>query len=88
MIRKTLVLLGCSVFLSSALYAFDAASAAKDVYTKAGGNKTESQWKRYFGQPKWQVKLGVDGLSDGDRDTLLKYLNTRSADKDQATVPQ
>jgi len=52
------------------------------------GNKTESQWKRYFGKAKWQAKLGIDGLSDGDRAALLKYLNARSADKDQATVPQ
>ena len=88
MIRKTVTMLACSVLLSTGLYAFDAASAAKDVYTKAGGNKTESQWKRYFGKAKWQAKLGIDGMSDGDRASLLEYLNARSADKDQATVPQ
>ena len=85
---KKLVLALTMVLLTSSLYAADLASLAKNVYTKAKGNKTESQWKRYFKNPKWQKKLGVDGLSDGDRSALLSYLNERSADKDQATVPQ
>ena len=85
--RKLVVALTI-MFFTSSLFAADLASLAKDVYAKAKGNKTESQWNRYFKNPKWQKKLGVDGLSDGDRSALLEYLNERSADKDQATVPQ
>ena len=85
--KKLIVALTLMLFTSS-LFAADLAGLAKDVYTKAKGNKTESQWNRYFKNPKWQKKLGVEGLSDGDRSALLAYLNERSADKDQATVPQ
>ena len=76
------------VLFAYTLGAADMAGLAKGVYAKAKGNKTESQWKRYFKNPKWQKKLGIDGLSDGDRSALLSYLNEHSADKDQATVPQ
>ena len=78
----------CAFLLASILGAADMSALAKGVYAKAKGNKTESQWNRYFKNPKWQKKLGIDGLSDGDRSALLSYLNERSADKDQATVPQ
>jgi len=78
----------CALLFANVLAAADLSALAKDVYAKAKGNKTESQWNRYFKNPKWQKKLGVDGLSDGDRSALLVYLNERSADKDQATVPQ
>ena len=88
MFKKTVMTAACVSLLSSSLFAIDVASTAKDVYAKAGGNKTESQWTRYFGKAKWLSKLGIEGLSDGDRASLLKYLNERSADKDQATVPQ
>ena len=86
--KKVLFTLVTTVFVSVNLLAFDAATAAKDVYTKAKGNKTEKQWTRYFKNPKWQKRLGIDSLSDADRAALLEYLNKRSADKDQATVPQ
>ena len=85
---KKLVVALTIVLFTSSLFSADLAGLAKGVYTKAKGNKTESQWKRYFKNPKWQKKLGIDGLSDGDRAALLEYLNERSADKDQATVPQ
>ena len=88
MLKKLALTTGCSLILSTSLFALDAAAAAKDVYAKAGGNKTESQWTRYFGKDKWLKKLAIDGMSEGDRATLLKYLNARSADKDQATVPK
>jgi len=87
-VKKVLiVLLSFSMFSLSA-FAFDASEFAKGTYEKAKGNKTEKQWKRYFGNPKWQVKLGIDTLSDADKAALLSYLNARSAEKDQATVPQ
>lgn len=85
---KKITIALCALLLTNVLTAADLAALAKDVYTKAKGNKTESQWKRYFKNPKWQKRLGIDGLSDGDRAALLSYLNERSADKDQATVPQ
>ena len=85
---KKIVVALCAMLLVNTLIAADLDGLAKGVYTKAKGNKTESQWKRYFKNPKWQKKLGIDGLSAGDRSALLSYLNERSADKDQATVPQ
>jgi len=88
MLRKSLIAFGCTLMLSNTLFAIDLASTAKDVYAKAGGNKTESQWNRYFKKDRWLKKLGIESLSSADRDQLLKYLNKRSADKDQATVPQ
>jgi len=84
--RSLLILLGGAFFIT--LNAFDVKSAAKDIYAKAGGNKTESQWTRYFSSPRWQEKLGITSMSDSDKSSLLSYLNKRSADKDQATVPQ
>ena len=87
-VKKIVLASVATLFVTLNLAAFDAASAAKDVYTKAKGNKTEKQWTRYFKNPKWQKKLGIDSLSDADRAALLEYLNKRSADKDQATVPQ
>ena len=87
--KKKLVFIAFAIMVSSSsVLAADLASLAKGVYAKAGGNKTESQWTRYFAKPKWQKRLGIDGLSQGDRDSLLSYMNTRSADKDSATVPQ
>ena len=86
--KKVLFTVVTTAFMSVNLFAFDAAAVAQDVYKKAKGNKTEKQWNRYFKNPKWQKKLGIDSLSDADRATLLKYLNAHSADKDQATVPQ
>ena len=88
MLRKIVISTTCSLILSTSLFALDVEATAKDVYTKAGGNKTESQWTRYFSKDKWLTKLGIKDLSDGDKATLLKYLNERSADKDQATVPK
>ena len=85
---KKIIVALCAMLIVNTLMAADLAALAKGVYAKAKGNKTESQWNRYFKNPKWQKKLGVDGLSDGDRSALLTYLNERSADKDQATVPQ
>ncbi len=85
---KKIIVALCALLFVNILNAADLAALSKDVYAKAKGNKTESQWNRYFKNPKWQKKLGVDGLSDGDRSALLTYLNERSADKDQATVPQ
>jgi len=85
---KKIAITLCALLMTSMLNAADLASLAKDVYAKAGGNKTESQWNRYFKNPKWQAKLGIEGLSGDDRSALLGYLNERSADKDQATVPQ
>lgn len=88
MIKKLVFIAFAIMVGSSSVVAADLASLSKGVYAKAGGNKTESQWKRYFSKPKWQKRLGIDGLSQGDRDQLLSYLNARSADKDSATVPQ
>ena len=85
---KKIIVALAALLLANTLAAADLSGLAKDVYAKAKGNKTESQWNRYFKNPKWQKKLGVDALSDGDRAALLAYLNERSADKDQATVPQ
>ena len=49
---KKLVVALTIMLLSSSLFSADLASLAKNVYTKAKGNKTESQWKRYFKNPK------------------------------------
>lgn len=87
--KKKLVFMALAIMLgSTTLFSADLSSLAKSVYAKAKGNKTESQWKRYFSKPKWQKRLGIDTLSQSDRDALLKYLSERSADKDSATVPQ
>ena len=84
-----IIKLSVAIFLFAiSLNAADLATLAKDVYAKGKGNKTESQWTRYFKNPRWQAKLGIEGLSDKDRSALLVYLNEHSADKDQATVPK
>jgi len=86
--KKTLVAVVAFCSLVVSLFAFNVEEAAKEIYEKAGGNKTESQWKRYFKKSRWQKKLGLDKYSDEERAKLLSYLIERSAEKDSATVPQ
>ncbi|QOY55627.1 hypothetical protein HUE87_05210 [Candidatus Sulfurimonas marisnigri] len=86
--KKTIVSLVAAALLATQLMAADLGALAQGVYAKAGGNKTEAQWTRYFSKPAKLAKFGIDGLSDGDRAALLSYLNERSADKDQSTVPK
>ena len=88
MLKNRIIAFACLLMLSNSLFAIDLAATAKSVYEKAGGNKTESQWNRYFKKDRWLQKLGIADLSSDDRAALLEYLNARSADKDQATVPQ
>lgn len=86
--KKTIVSLVAAAMLVTQLAAADLAGLAQGVYAKAGGNKTAAQWTRYFSKPKKLAAFGIDGLSEGDRTALLNYLNERSADKDQSTVPK
>ena len=86
--KKFLVTSIASCSLIANLFAFDVEKVAKEVYKRAGGNRTESQWRRYFKKSRWQKKLGIDKYSEEERAKLLSYLNERSAEKDSATVPQ
>jgi len=86
--KKVLVAFVTFCSLMGTLFAFNVEEVAKEVYKRAGGNKTESQWKRYFKKSRWQKKLGIDKYSEEERAKLLRYLNERSAEKDSATVPQ
>lgn len=86
--KRTIVSLVAAALLATQLVAADLGALAQGVYAKAGGNKTEAQWSRYFSKPDKLAAFGIDGLSEADRSALLKYLNERSADKDQSTVPK
>jgi hypothetical protein len=86
--KKTIISLVAAALLTTQLVAADLGALAQSVYAKSGGNKTEAQWTRYFSKPDKLVKFGIDGLSEAERSALLAYLNERSADKDQSTVPK
>jgi len=86
--KKIIISLVAGGVLATQLMSADLRALAQGVYDKAGGNKTEAQWNRYFSKPKKLAKFGIDGLSESDRSALLGYLNERSADKDQSSVPK
>jgi len=86
--KKIIISLVVGSILATHLMSADLKALAQSVCEKAGGNKTEAQWNRYFSKPKKLVKFQIDGLSESDRFALLGYLNERSADKDQSSVPK
>ncbi len=83
-----LKIVGFTIILSSICFGADLSSLAQGVIEKAGGNKTEAQWKRYFESANWQKKLGIDSLDEKTREALLNYVCERSAEKDQASIPK
>ena len=58
----------------------------KDIAKSLGLNpssKAIMQWDRVFKKERKMVKLGIDKLSDADKEALKKYLIKHAADSDQ-----
>ncbi len=51
-------------------------------YKISASEKAGSQWTRIFGDDGKLAKLGVAGLSAGDKKALLDYLVSHAADSD------
>jgi hypothetical protein len=49
----------------------------------SAGSKAIAQWEKVFEKAKKMEKLGIDKLSDADKETLKKYLIGHAADSDQ-----
>jgi len=45
-------------------------------------SKAIKQWERVFKKERKMVKLGIDKLSDADKQELKKYLTNHAADSD------
>lgn len=61
------------------------AASGKDLAKSMGlsaGSKAIKQWEKVFSKPKKMAKLGIDKLSDGDKEALKKYLIGHAADSD------
>ncbi len=61
-------------------------ASGKELATSLGlsaGSKAIKQWEKVFNKPKKMAKLGIDALSDGDKEALKKYLIGHAADSDQ-----
>lgn len=61
------------------------AGSGKDLATSLGlsaGAKAIKQWEKVFKKPKKMAKLGIDKLSDADKEALKSYLVDHAADSD------
>ncbi|MCV6607934.1 MAG: hypothetical protein OIF32_06965 [Campylobacterales bacterium] len=65
----------------ASLEAKSGADIAKDLGI-AAGSKAIKQWERVFKKKRKMKKLGIDTLSDGDKQALKKYLISHAADSD------
>jgi len=73
------ILLALSVVASLAL------ASGKDIAVKLGLNassKAIKQWEKVFKKDRKMKKLGIDTLSDSDKNVLKEYLTNHAADSD------
>jgi hypothetical protein len=56
--------------------------ALASQYKISASEKAASQWTRIFGDDGKMAKIGVAGLSAGDKKALLDYLVKHAADSD------
>jgi len=60
-------------------------AGGKEIATGLGLNassKAIKQWEKVFKKEKKMKKLGIDKLSDADKNALKKYLTNHAADSD------
>ena len=73
------ILLALSVVISLSF------ASGKDIAVKLGINASSKaiiQWEKVFKKDRKMKKLGIDKLSDVDKDALKKYLTNHAADSD------
>ncbi|MDD2906227.1 MAG: hypothetical protein WBK95_07160 [Sulfurimonas sp.] len=73
------------LLLLSSVLATMAFSDGKDNAGKLGldaSSKAIKQWEKIFGDADKMAKLGIDKLSDADKEDLKKYLTNHAADSD------
>jgi len=73
------ILLALSIVVSLSL------ASGKDIAVNLGLNassKAITQWEKVFNQTRKMKKLGIDTLSDLDKNVLKKYLINHAADSD------
>ena len=62
------------------------AASGKELAQQLGlsaGSKAIAQWEKVFKKENKMAKLGIDKLSDGDKESLKTYLIGHAADSDQ-----
>jgi hypothetical protein len=60
-------------------------ASGKEIALSLGlgaSTKASKQWIKVFQREKKMKKLGIDKLSDADKDSLKKYLISHAADSD------
>ncbi len=73
------------IFLALSIIASLAFAEGKDLAVQLGLNassKAIKQWEKVFSKDSKMQKLGIDKLSDADKETLKKYLTSHAADSD------
>lgn len=73
------------ILLALSVVASLAFAGGKDIAVKLGLNassKAIKQWEKVFKKDRKMKKLGIDTLSDSDKDALKKYLTNHAADSD------
>ncbi|OHD95631.1 MAG: hypothetical protein A2019_04885 [Sulfurimonas sp. GWF2_37_8] len=73
------------LLLLSSVLATMVLSDGKDNAGKLGldaSSKAIKQWEKIFGDAGKMAKLGIDKLSDADKEDLKKYLTSHAADSD------
>ena len=66
------------------------AKNGEDLSRELGLNpasKAQKQWERIFKKKRKMKKYGIDKLDTDEKETLLNYLKSHSADSDSPTVP-
>lgn len=73
------------ILLSLSVIASLSFAGGKELASQLGLNassKAIKQWEKVFKKEKKMVKLGIDKLSDADKDALKKYLTNHAADSE------
>lgn len=74
------------VFLGTMMVTLLFGASGKELAAGLGisaGSKAIAQWSKVFEKESKMEKLGIDKLSEADREALKKYLIDHAADSDQ-----
>lgn len=80
--------MACSLFGTTNVFAAGATGEELTAqYNLNPSSKAERQWKKIFKKERRMKLLGINSLSENEKEVLLKYLIKNAADAERATVP-
>lgn len=78
------------MMLASLLFiSFAYGAAGEELAVKLGidpASKAMKQWERVFTKQRYMVRLGIDKLTDEEKEILKEYLFDHAADSDRPTA--